>query len=181
MAVKITGVKELERNLRLLPERVAKRVVRRAVVEATSIFESAIHTNASAAVDTGEFKASAGKRVRSYRGEVVVGLAGFRVFDLTGRGNKTYPSNIDHLLEFGHRIVVGGTTERQSGRSKKSTHAPKSKAKGRIGEGRVVGKTKPLGIVRKAYDARRSIALSTLTTGIATGIEKEAAKLGATG
>ena len=181
MAVKITGVKELERRLRLLPTRVAKRVVRRAVVKATTIFEDAIHTNAAVAKDTGEFQASANKRIRSYGGEVVVGVAGFRVFTLTGRGNKTYPSNIDYLLEFGHRVVVGGTTERQSGRSKKSTHAPKSKAKGRTGEGRVVGFVEPLSIVRKAYDARRSIALTTLTTGIATGIEKEAGKLGATG
>lgn len=181
MAVKITGVKEMERNLRLLPVRVAKRVLRRAVVKATTIFEDAIQTNAAVAKDTGEFQASAGKRIRSYRGEVVVGVAGFRVFDLTGRGNKTYPSNIDYLLEFGHRVVVGGTAERQSGRSKKSTHAPKSKSKGRTGEGRVVGKTEPLSIVRKAFDSRKSIVLTTLTREIAQGIEKEARKLGGAG
>ncbi len=181
MGVKITGVKELERRLRLLPERVARRVVRRSVVKATDIFRKAIHANASAAKDTGEFQASANKRIRTYRGETIVGVAGFKVFDLTGRGNKTYPSNIDYLLEFGHRIVVGGTTERLSGGSKKSTHAQKSKLKGRTGKGRVVGKVEPLGIVRKAYDARKSIALTTLTHGIAKGIEKEAAKLGGTG
>jgi len=172
--VTITGTRELERRLRTLGPRVARRVVRRAVKEATDIFEGAIETGAAAARDTGKFQASAGSRIRSYKGQTVVGVAGFRVFGLAGKKGK-YPSNIDHLVEFGHRVVVGGTAQRHAGK------AGKSKSTGERGEGRVVATVEPNPIVRKAFDANLGRVQTVLNTAIARGIEREAARLGRNG
>ncbi len=180
MAVTITGVKEMERSLRLLPERVSKRVVRKAVIKATSIFEDTIRSKTSAVKDTGKFQASANKRIRTYAGGgVVVGIAGYRVFDLAKVGGKLYPSNLDSLLEFGHRVVVGGTVERLESGTHKSLKAAKSKVTGKRGEGRVVGETKAFHVVRGSFDSTRFRVAGALNSEIAKGIEKEATKLGA--
>jgi len=150
----ITGDKELLRVFRELPDRIGRRVLRKAVSKAATPIVRAAKSKAPTSKQSGRnddsgqklFKKSLGKVVRTYKSSrsVVAIIGSRRAEQFKGR------ANIAHLLEKGHKIVRGGET------------------KGFVEARRFLG---------PAFDEQKGRSMRILETEIGAGIETEAAKL----
>jgi HK97 gp10 family phage protein len=111
--VKLAGLKAVLDSLADLNRTVRNKILRAAINDGSRPILDNMKARAPVG-DTGQFRRSLGRRVRTYRqsGVVVVVIGprkGFRV--VTQRGTKLVPhdpAKIAHLLEFGHVIVRGG-------------------------------------------------------------------------
>lgn len=176
-AVKVTlhGMKDLERRLRLIGDR-APAVGRHAVSLAATPIVSAAKRYAERSKDTGALQASIGKVVKVYKhsGVALAVVGPRRGAQFKGR------ANIAHLIEYGWRKVKAktGTLKRTSGRQ--AGTAARSKVTGKRGEGVEAGRVEGRPFIRPAWDAKKDIARQRLYDVTLRGIEREAAKLGAT-
>jgi len=165
-AMTLEGVDKVNAVLRELGPRIERKVTRGAMSGAATPVVKAARANARTHKRSGGLAKSAGKRVKTYTKNGVVYVA---VGYLWKKGGYH-----GHLVEFGHRMVVGGTIRRDSGRT-----AAKSKRTGKRGGGRVAGRVKGYPILRPAWDATRSTCLATVVAQHQTRVEQEAAKLAA--
>ncbi len=196
----LTGTPELERRLRLLEERLRLKIVRAALRKAAKPIIDAAKRNAKTTdarmgERLGGLSDSMGSVVRNYQKKVicVVGSLHGKVYQR--KGKKELPAKIAHLVEFGHRIVVGGTaapiqpegyipgklvwnTQLRTlvGNVPGSRRTARSKRTGKSGQGKTAGTVRGQPFLRPAWDSQRSAAQSTLEQEIAAGIEREAAQ-----
>lgn len=166
------GTPDLDRRLRLLATNVAERVVVKAVRKAARPVVSAASRNASQTTSPngerlGGLSKSQGVVVRKYRnGQKVLGILGplhGKVFQRHGK--KEVPALIAHLVEFGHRVAVGGKLGTLSGRKRRT-----------VATGQQNGFVAAQPFLRPAWDSQKSAAQSTLESELRTGIEAEASR-----
>lgn len=157
---KLLGEAMLEKKLRLLPDKVQRKVTRRAVnLALTPVVKIA---RKLAAVRSGLLRKAIAKKVKVYRkGETVLGMVGIN-FDLVGewKGKKSRPAKYAHLIEYGFRIVKGGSLKKRI----TALHA-------------IVMKRVPARpFLRPAYEQGSGEMMQTLQSEMAAGISKEAMK-----
>lgn len=83
-----------------------------------------------------------------------------------------------HLVEFGHRMVVGGSVARITGKQK--GYAPPTKNKALRGAGRVVGQVPPHPWLRPVFEARKRRALDAITNVFRWEVRKAAEQAAST-
>jgi len=152
--------KKIERALKQMPFKVFKKHVGRAAGMAmTPVLKDA---RKRVPVEEGDLKESLAKKRKQYvrRRTCWVGV---------GPSGKTGQQG--WLVEYGHRIVVGGTTARISGRDKGKT--PKAANQANTGKGRVVGMVPPKPFLRPAFEANKAKVFSVYRRKLIAGIEKE--------
>lgn len=95
--INLRGNKAVERALKALPEKIQKKVLRKAMSKATTTVSREMR--AKAPVKSGALRRSIGKRTKSYqRGQTIYGVVGPRSsFEMDGQK----PSKYAHLVEFG--------------------------------------------------------------------------------
>lgn len=132
--VSVEGAKAIDDQLAQLPILLRGRVLQRAVTRVTRVGRDAARRQTPVA--SGVLRKAVAAKVVEKR-EVVIGIVG------TGRTvSQAY------LVEYGHRMVMGGTIP--SGRNNR-VRAAKDPA--RTGQGRVVGEVAPQPWFRPAFDA----------------------------
>jgi len=161
----LTGYREMERVLQQLPEKVQNKVVRQSIRAGARPLIRSMRSGASQV--SSRISQAIGIVVRRYRsGDLHVGVVGVR------RGAKYKNiSNIAHLLEFGHRMVVGGTVARISGR--KAGSIPKAKDPKRTGKGTVIGFVQPAPWFAVAAQAGLLQSLEKVNIELCRRIEEE--------
>ena len=174
------GTPQLEARLRSLRDNVADRVVVKAIRKAgepivVAAARNARRTDAKMGKRLGGLSKSMGIVVRNYRAtHKVLGIIG----PLHGKvykrlGKKEVPALIAHLVEFGHRIAVGGTLAPLAGSKRRSSRSKQTRiAGGGVGRGFVQAQP----FLRPAWDAERSAAQATLEAELRAGIESEASR-----
>ncbi len=179
MTATIVGAKELERLLLTLPDKVYRRVVRKAVNKSTTSMLKAARKLAPAS-EQGDFEGAGRglyrkaliKKLRSYFVDgVVVSIIGAGV----NRGTDNR-GNLSHLLEHGHRIANRGTLARDTPGARRQV-APKSRVKGGRGRGTVLGFVRPQPHLGPAFRATVVAAAAKMQRELGRGIEMEARKL----
>lgn len=158
--VNIQGDKKLRRALSFLPEQLRKKViksgVRSAMLPALKMAKQLVPEQ------SGQLKASLKRFVRVYPSGVVAGFMGpsnkFKIQVTTKGGKKKNidPSNYAHLVEYGHRMVVGG----------------------KLGQGgRIVGFVPPHPFMRDAFDATEQQMKDRFFKWVNRGLQREWRKL----
>lgn len=171
VSIKVTGLGQLDKNLRELGPKVYKRVMRKAVRAGAKPLVSA--TKSRAPNQTGTTKKSIGVVIRSYPAkETVIAVVGPKkettaVVIAGHKVKKHVPANIAHLVEGGHRIVKGG----------KLKVSGKDRSKGINATGRVVGHVPPHPFLGPALETSKAAILNGLSDKMRQGITQEAAKL----
>ncbi len=117
---------------------------------------------------SGDYRKSIGKKKKTYKRSQVVWIG---VGPRKGKHNYA----LGHLIEMGHRIVVGGTAARVSG-SRAGQIAAAQKA-ARTGKGRVVGFIPAQPHLRPALRENKTKVLSQYAKGLKKGITEEALKV----
>jgi len=153
------GFKELERALKLLPDRIQRRVMRTASTKAARPIVKAAKANARRTKTGRKLLAkSIGQRSKSYTAtQTIVTVIGPRwgfkqEVGRTGAGKAIYedPAKIAHLVEHGHVLAIGGN---------------------------VVGHVPAHPFLRPAFESQKGPALAIYKRELAAGIEREARKL----
>ena len=177
MTVEFTNLDKMLKSLEGLPDQIFRQVLRRAVRKGTEELRTAYGDQASRS-GLGSLVI---KRVKEYRQTTIVGIAGMSYTQLRagvpsdsrrGTRDADLPSNIDYLLEYGHRIVVGGTTERTDNKKAQGSYIGDHAT----GMGRVVGWVPGYGYGRKAADSTVPRVANTLVKEIAAAAIKLADK-----
>ena len=163
--VEMGGVRELERTLRLLGDQ-AMPICRRSIRKASRPFIAAARRNLKSrgAVDTGTLYKSIKAVVRTYPGRVVVVMGPERK-TVTINGKKKNAANYASLVEFGHRMVRGGTLPRE-GKRRTHRHA-----------GRQVGTVRAKPFMRPAWMQTRVQAQMIMASEMRRGVESAARTL----
>lgn len=175
---RIEGLTELERNLASLGQRVHNRVQRQAVNAAMRpILKEA---RARAPRDSGALAKSLIVKVRTYQGNVFAAFLGpeankvYWIHRRSRRGNyasirlhKHVPSNIAHLVEMGHRMVVGGKVARVGAMTNPSKH-----------KGRVIGFVAARPFLVPSMESQIAAATQAYADKMAQGIAREVEKRG---
>jgi HK97 gp10 family phage protein len=153
----IQGMEELSKLLKLLPGRVQKKVLRKAIVAASSPIVKQARANAP--VRFGFLKRSVGRKVKTYRTGNVVAVIGAK----RGSGNSRHePANYSHLVERGtrpHQISKGAVIDKVLTAGKPHPGA------------------KPKPFLKPAFDANVQSSTKIAGNVLAAGIEAEARKL----
>jgi HK97 gp10 family phage protein len=179
ITVKLEGAEELIEHLKTLGPKIERKVVRGAISKASTLYVRAARKNARRILRQAEKKGyrrkqgqhlyeTIAKRIKTYVKNGVV-------FCASGPRAKLAPHA--HLLEFGHRIVVGGSVKRKQESVRKSKTAA-LQAKGGRGQGRVVGEVRPYPFMVPAWDETRQTMLTKVMNEIGEGVVKEATKKG---
>jgi HK97 gp10 family phage protein len=157
-------MKDLDRQLKTFGQRVYKNVMRQAVRAGGMVIVKA--AKAKAPTESGQTKKSFGLKIKTYISHLaVVAIIGARTGFRIVIGKKPHdPSKIAHLIEEGHRIVVGGKAARIGKASKKTE------------TGRVVGQVPPHPFLRPAVEANKSQVISAMRSKVQAGLLKEAQK-----
>ena len=149
-----------ERACAQLPARVFRRHVGRAAGRAMTAVSRA--AKRLAPKDTGDYRKSIGKKKKTYsRTQTVWVGVGPR------KGKNNY--SLAYLLEYGHRMVVGGSTARTSG-----SRVERARTAERTGTGRMVRFVPPRMHLRPAMRRNRAAVVATYTSGLRDGILTEA-------
>ena len=207
--IKITGLEQLQENLKLLPQRVQNTVVRDALEAGGAVIAFAARMGAYRILRMAEswgYKRKKGKhlyetigtRAKMYRQGVTSFLAVGPLYKEGGYHG--------HLIEFGHRIVRGGTLSKpgimpgitaRGKRQLKTLGVVYKRRRWQTISGKVIGKkmgmkyrgfairgggiaggmTKPRRFMAPAFDSRKYQALDKITAMMEKGIAREAAKL----
>jgi HK97 gp10 family phage protein len=167
MSATLTGDKELRAALNILPDRIYRKVVRQMTGKMATPIVSAAKRNLKAVQSEkarGVLAKGLRKKTKTYKADGSV---------VTIVGGKFPEAAHAHLVEFGHRMVVGGTVSRL----KKQWSASRSSRTGKRGGGRVVGFVPAKPFMRPAYDATKGQAMAIAEQALRVGIEREAKKL----
>ena len=176
----IIGARELEILMATLPDKVYRRVVRKAVNKSTT----AMLKTARSLAPTSEigdhegagrqsYRKSLGKKLVSrFEHGVVVSIVGSRRGYNPRKYQRSSYDPLTHILEDGHRIARGGTLKRTSGKT-----AGKSRVTGKRGKGSVIGRVAGIKHLEPAFKANVSQAAIRLTSEIKRGIIREATKV----
>lgn len=156
----------LEKAMKQLPEKVFLRHAGKAAGKAmTPVSRTA---KKMAPKESGDYRKSIGKKRKTYRRTHTVWVG---VGPRKGKAN----AYLGHLHEFGHRIVVGGTTARVGG--KRHGKADAAKDRSRTGKGRVVGFVPPRPHLRPGLRNNQDKVFSTCKTELKKGVLEEARKI----
>jgi len=184
----LTGTAEMERKLRLVEQNVRKKVVGAALRKAAKPLIEAARRNAKVAAPGGKryggLSRSIGSVIRNYQRVILCVIGPMKDREYTREGKKEVPAKIAHLVEFGHRIAVGGqlqplvpkgwTPELVWSRVQK-TMVFKHGAPRRLRAGKPVGKQKGTvpgyPFMRPAWDSQRATAQSVFEQEFSAGIE----------
>jgi len=150
----------LEKKLKTLPEKVFRKHVGKSAGKAMT--PVARDARSRVPKETGALRKSIGKRKRTYSRQKTVFVA------VGPRAGKEHAS-IAHLVEFGHRMVTGGTVTRKDGRLRGS-----AKNKLRTGKGRAVGFVPGRPFLRPALEQNKENVLRTYRFNLVPGILQEA-------
>ena len=172
-SVVLEGGNELAKLLTELGPRVERNITRTATKKAALVLIPAIEQRAMRLTRTkkrtGDLVASIGMRVKNYskNGAVFVAIG------------PLYPKGAHGwLVEHGHRMVVGGTVMRATGkRAGKTATAYSLKHGDRTGKGRIVGRVPGYPFAATAFRAVGAKMLSTMEEYHRSRVEREAAKL----
>lgn len=140
----IKGLKETQAKMLKLSGAFTHKIVGSAIYKAAKPMEDAAKQNIRD--HTGNLKKSIG-RVR-------VPLAKAREIGMVKLGPRVrgqYKGFHGHLVEFGHRLVVGG-----------SLPGNKARNPARQGKGRVIGRVKPYAFLAPAYRAKSGVVMSNV-------------------
>ena len=129
MSLKIKGMDKLLKKLARLEKGGARRAMRKATVAGTTVLRTAVR--AAVPVDEGLLKKATSSRV-SGKGNRMTGRVGADVAKLksANASDSSRPTNIDHLVEFGH-VGPDGSFVPPSGYMRQSSAAamPAAEAK----------------------------------------------------
>lgn len=199
--IQIDGMDDLFARLRNLRQSIQNKHMRRAVTKSARVVAAAV--SARAPVESGALKKSIGYRVYTMKtgkgvGAVIgpkrdfkvqVGQAATRTRAVRLRilskkqlaagatGAARCPAKYAHLVEFGHRVAVGGTLSRRVGWRRRQI-AAKSKRTDLRGKGRHAGNVAARPFLRPAWDASLGEIRSLIRRELAAGIAEEAKKKG---
>lgn len=166
VTMKMRGGRELARALKMLPENVGKRVMRKATHAAGAEVRKAARRLAPTG-DTGLLRKSMAQRTYRVKGKFLwVSVIGPRHRKTVVNGKAYNPGNYGHLVEFGtrpHRIPKTGQAFLAFGNTVVSAVMHPG--------------TKPKPFMRPAYDQAGKVAISSFGRKAMQAIEKEAAKL----
>lgn len=169
----VSGVEDLAKNIDKITGRKLGMILRNSVTYSiTPIVQTA---KRMARVDTGTLKRSIVKKVKQYRETTVTGIVGPDAsVKLLGavsvRDGRVYrktlrrPAFTAHLVEFGHRIAIGGKLTRI--RRRKTGNVTVG------GSGTSAGFVKPYPFMTPAIDATSSTVEDRLESKIGEGIRK---------
>lgn len=153
-----------ERACRTIPEKLFNRHVGRSANKAMTVVSR--DAKKLAPKDSGDYRKSIGKKKKSYPRSKVVWIG---VGPIKGRNN----AYLGHLIEYGHRMVTGGTVARLSGRRKGRADA----AGKQTGTGRVVGFVPPHPHLRPAMQRNKGAVLTQFRRDLHSGILEESRKV----
>lgn len=153
MSANSAEFKKLDKQLKRLGDRGYRKVVRKASAKAATPMVRAIRKRAK-----GSIKKGIAKKTKTYNNGTI-----FTIIGVSGPHG--------HLLEFGHRLVAGGTIARLRGGK-----TPKAADPSKTGQGHVVGHVRAHPFVRPAWDEGASKMQSKLTAELEAGIVKESSK-----
>jgi HK97 gp10 family phage protein len=181
-AIALEGDKELERQLKKMPDVLFQKTVSKAVSKAMTPINRQARANANAVKDTGALKRSIGKRTRKYKKSgVVVGVVGVKRdhSETDDKGKKHVPTNYAHLVEYGHKIAVGGTLAYESlGEVFKAGATARKGKSGRRGKGENVGSVPPRPLLRHAFETKEDTAYRVYKRELARGVDRAARETG---
>jgi HK97 gp10 family phage protein len=162
MSFNSQDIKKMRHAMNQLPKAVFKRQVRNAVKKAITPMKK--RAQQLAPKKSGLLKRSISSKTKTYKntGNVV---------GMIGGGPHA------HLVEFGHRIVTGGTAARISGKRRGKSDAATNKAN--TGKGSVVGFVPGRPFLRPAFIETKNESASIYRERILIGIDTEAKKLAA--
>jgi len=155
--------KRFQKIVKTLPEKVFKRHVGKAANKAMTPVSRA--AKKLAPKDSGDYRKSIGKKKKTYSRNKVVWIG------VGPRHGKAH-SSLGHLIEFGHRVVTGGSTTRIAG--KRSGRVNRAKSADRTGKGRVVGYIPAQPHLRPALRKNKGTVVNKYQKEIQLGILKEA-------
>jgi len=158
--------RRLKRALKNIPEKVFKRTVGKAANK--SMTPVSRKAKKLAPKDSGDYRKSIGKKKKTYTRNKVVWVG---VGPRKGKPN----AYLGHLIEYGHRIVSGGTVARVSGR--RAGRADRARDESRTGQGRVVGFVPPRPHLRPALRQSKAKVLGIYRKELHLGIETEARRV----
>ena len=118
--------------------------------------------------DSGDYRKSIKKKKKTYKRNKIVWVG---VGPKRGMPN----ANLWHLLEYGHRMVIGGTTARISGA--RAGQIDKAKNEARTGKGQVVGFVPAQPHIRPGFRKNKSKIVQIYKTELKRGILEEAGKV----
>lgn len=179
--VKIEGIEELNKTLEQLGARMERKITRQALSKASTDFVRVARSNAKKILADAMKKGyrrkkgehlykTLTKRVKTYAKNGVV----FCAAGPAGSGRAPHK----HLVEFGHRIVTGGTAERQGNLFRKSTLAAISKRTKIRGGGKVHDKmVEPRPYIKPAWDATKHGMLRKIISEFQAKVEAVAAEV----
>lgn len=195
LRARIGGVPALISKLREIDVKVARKAQRQALNEAAKpILKDA---KAMVPIETKTLKKALGKKAKSFRGGlimvVMIGvrkdkkgkkLKHKRKVGTTKSGKDIYrnPINYAHLVEFGHRIVAGGSlrnsynlTLQDTGKKSKSGKTLRRWKRSSVkatGKGSLTGHVAPRPFLRPALDKNKSQVKSTMRRGLSDALKQ---------
>jgi len=103
--VKIDGLDEINKKLKNLDDKVARKIIKKGINDGTKIVLKEMKSLVP--IRTGLLRKSLGRKVKAYRkSKLILGLIGPRMgFVRVINGKKVDPTNYAHLVEFGHGRV----------------------------------------------------------------------------
>ena len=128
MSIETKGFKELVALLKDYGPKIAKPAIRKAVRAGGTILKAAVKAEVN--VEHGDLKKAQDVVVRNrgYRFTAVVGADVAKLQEKHGQ-DHTYPTNIDHLVEFGHMNPDGSFTPPSGYMRRAATAMPAAQAK----------------------------------------------------
>jgi len=188
ITAQLTGVKELHQRLIKLQRKTATKVARQATTAGARVLRKGVKPVTPK--DFGALKKSLTHRVKQYPSSgVFVGIIGPQKGAQYDAGYKTpwgmtvtrtaIPENYEHLVLFGHRIVIGGTLSRdqsKAGGGRKTTRRSAEQKRGgsaaRTGAGRVVGMAKANDFLGRGFKRSDRQALKAFLANMRSGVNR---------
>jgi len=155
-------LRQVEKHLKKLTDKDAQKVVKQAIRKGAAVIRKAMRGEAPRD-ETGQLKKSI--KVRRFKAR-----RGRGIFAQIGSDPRVF--NHAHLVEFGHRMVLGGTIS-SGGRVRKADNPD------RTGKGRVVGFVGPTPFARRTYAKVDGPVIEKARQEIIKKIESAAKKYGA--
>lgn len=169
------AVKVLANRLAQIDRKVARKAIRDGINEATR--EVLATAKSLVPKRSGQLRKSLGRKVKSYRGgAVIVGIVGPRKgFRVMYRGKWIDPAKYAHLVEYGRREVVAGTSKGKA-TGKKVLANGVAGVGGLPGQGQIFGKrvrsVPPRPFLRPAWEQNKARVVGILLKHLNLGVKK---------
>lgn len=169
MDIRVEFDKRDRRRFKKLAKKLPQNVFRRHVGKSANKAMTPVSRAAKkfAPKEAGDYRKSIGKKKKTYKRTNVAWVG------VGPRKGKAHYA-LGHLIEYGHRIVVGGTTARISGKQAGRTGSARNEA--RTGKGRVVGFVPAHPHLKPAMRTNKTKVISLYRKGLMRGITEEARK-----